>query len=88
MAWGVSLFGDGGVWVWRSGEPLQWCEVGECWVDDVHRHAKALSDGLDGLEGDGILSGFDARDVGALEPGTLGELLLAQSCQLAQGGDA
>ena len=71
-----------------SGEFPQWCEVGECGVDEVDGHAKGFGDGLDGFEGDGILPGFDAGDVGALEPGSLGELLLAEPCQLAEGGDA
>ena len=67
---------------------FQLVESFQTWVDDVNGHAEGLGDGLNDFEGDGIASGFDASDVGALQSCAVGQLLLSESGLLAERSDA
>ena len=72
-----------------SQQPLQWCQVCESWVDDVHRHAEGFGNLLDGDVGHAHqFALFYAPDVLTGQSGTVGEFLLADTLQLAQGSDS
>ena len=68
--------------------PLQRCQVLQAWVDDVNGHADGFGYLLDGDVGHAHqFALLYAPDVLTCESGTVGEFLLADALQLAQGSD-
>jgi len=70
------------------GQRLQWREVCQFGVDDVHGHAEGFGYLLDGDVGHvRQFAVFDAPDVLPGESGTVGQFLLTDALPLAQGSD-
>ena len=69
-------------------QPLQRCQVLQGWVDDVNRHAEGFGDLLDGDVGHAYqFALLNAPDVLTGQPRTVGQFLLADALQFAQGSD-
>ena len=69
-------------------QPFQRCQVLQARVNDVNRHAEGFGDLLDGDVGHAHqFALLYAPDVLTSESGTVGEFLLADALQFAQGSD-
>lgn len=67
---------------------FQWCQVLQCRVDDVNGHAEGFGYLLNGDVGHAHqFALLDAPDVLTCQSGTVGEFLLTDTFQFAQGSD-